>query len=477
MSTAPAGNYALMQRADHYMGLFRPSQSQLRRCLRGFMAELQCGLEMHAKDPNSFRPAECSMMMLDSCVDFVPTGRERGIFYAIDFGGTNLRAIRCSLDGEGHAALTTLAHNLRSSNTSTALPRGLLDRRATATMLFDEIAQTVEKLVQQEGDKGKEELGIGFTFSFGMIQKTINCGILTEWTKDFETGIDTNDPVIGQDVCALLDSAFQRRRVKAKTTAVLNDTVGAMLAGFYSKTPDMPPCTVGIILGTGVNGAYVQRDAKAYGYQGVVINTELGGYDKDLPRTDIDFEIDYNSRAGGRQIFEKMVSGMYIPELTRLMILRVFQNEAPQMAWVQNSFTGEACGAILNDSGSLKRTATSLEQLWSWKVTDMDILRLIQRLVIAVFRRSAAIAAVAIAGMAMATGRLQPAMGGVTVGIDGTLYVKNAVYQAMTREYLEVILDKESAKLIHCTIAEDGSAKGAAILAGTIINASRGIKH
>lgn len=64
-----------------------------------------------------------------------------------------------------------------------------------------------------------------------------------------------------------------------------------MLAGAYSKKPNMPPCQVGVILGTGMNGAYVQPDAKQYGYQGVVMNTELGGFNKDLPRTDIDLEV------------------------------------------------------------------------------------------------------------------------------------------------------------------------------------------
>lgn len=73
--------------------------------------------------------------------------------------------------------------------------------------------------------------------------------------------------------------------------------------------------------------------------------------------------------------------------------------------------------------------------------------------------------------MSKATGRLQPAMGGLTVGIDGTLYVKNPHFQTMMREFLDLILDKETSSLIHCCVAEDGSGKGAAVLAGTVRNA------
>lgn len=103
--------------------------------------------------------------------------------------------------------------------------------------------------------------------------------------------METHDPVIGRDVCLLLDRAFERKKMNARLSAVLNDTVGAMLAGSYSKTPEQPPCLVGAILGTGMNGAYVQPDAKSYGYQGIVINTELGGFDKDLPENEIDKEV------------------------------------------------------------------------------------------------------------------------------------------------------------------------------------------
>lgn len=67
-----------------------------------------------------------------------------------------------------------------------------------------------------------------------------------------------------------------------------------MLSGSYCKSPEMPPCLVGVILGTGMNGAYVQPDAKHFGYQGVVMNTELGGFNKDLPENDIDMEVGNN---------------------------------------------------------------------------------------------------------------------------------------------------------------------------------------
>lgn len=70
--------------------------------------------------------------------------------------------------------------------------------------------------------------------------------------------------------------------------------------------------------------------------------------------------------------------------------------------------------------------------------------------------------------MSKSNGHLQPAMGGLTCGIDGALYVRSPIYQEAIRKYLEVILTKSAADLINIVISEDGSGKGAAILASTL---------
>ena len=59
---------------------------------------------MHKRHGLKWAPEECSFRMLDSCVASVPTGNETGIFYALDFGGTNVRAVRCELLGGGKIA-------------------------------------------------------------------------------------------------------------------------------------------------------------------------------------------------------------------------------------------------------------------------------------------------------------------------------------------------------------------------------------
>src|SRR5699024_2852878 len=55
-------------------------------------------------------------------------------------------------------------------------------------------------------------------------------------------------------------------------------------------------------------------------------NTECGAFDNShriLPRTSVDLEIDNTSPKPGQQIYEKMVAGLYIGEIVRLILLHL----------------------------------------------------------------------------------------------------------------------------------------------------------
>lgn len=65
----------------------------------------------------------------------------------------------------------------------------------------------------------------GFTFSFPMIQKGLDVGILVTWTKTF------NCPsVVGRDAVQMLREAINRRGdTHVEVLAVLNDTAGKFI--------------------------------------------------------------------------------------------------------------------------------------------------------------------------------------------------------------------------------------------------------
>lgn len=57
----------------------------------------------------------------------------------------------------------------------------------------------------------------------------------------------------------------------------------------------------------------------------VIINTEWGAFGDDgildIFRTKQDFTVDKNSINPGKQVFEKMISGMYMGEMVRLLLM------------------------------------------------------------------------------------------------------------------------------------------------------------
>lgn len=96
----------------------------------------------------------------------------------------------------------------------------------------------------------------------------------------------------GLDVVELMNAGFERSRIPLHVNAVLNDTVGTLLAGCYEMNRDShPPCLIGLILGTGVNACYFEKEASDYGYQGRVINIECGNFNRELPSTNVDLEV------------------------------------------------------------------------------------------------------------------------------------------------------------------------------------------
>lgn len=128
---------------------------------------------------------------------------------------------------------------------------------------------------------------------------------------------------------------------------------------------------MGAIFGTGTNGAYVEDVAKilklgnspaaAKGGK-MVVNTEWGGFNNTrshLPSTPYDNALDRLSINPGFQAFEKFISGMYLGEITRLVILSLI-DAAPKPLL----FNGK-CTAGLNTQWGLDTSIMSdVETAW-----------------------------------------------------------------------------------------------------------------
>jgi len=117
--------------------------------------------------------------------------------------------------------------------------------------LFDFLAQCISDFVRNKIKLGQDEqLPLGFTFSFPMEQRGLDVGVLVSWTKSFNAS-----GVVGQDAVKMLNEAIQRvGNLKVNVVAILNDATGTLIKGAY----DDARTGIGLILGTGCNGAYLE---------------------------------------------------------------------------------------------------------------------------------------------------------------------------------------------------------------------------
>ncbi|KAJ3307630.1 hexokinase A, partial [Gonapodya sp. JEL0774] len=189
--------------------------------------------------------------MLPSYVRNRPTGREVGKFYALDFGGTNFRV--CELE------LTNDASGYHFHADKFKIPEEL--KLAPGEDLFDFFGDSVLTFITQRGLSAEalKTAKLGFTFSFPIQQLALNKGILMQWNKGFD-----NPGVIGKDVVELLHKAFDRKGIPLRVTALVNDTVGTLVANGYKS----PNTTVGVIVGTGTNAAYWESVEKIQKWDG-----------------------------------------------------------------------------------------------------------------------------------------------------------------------------------------------------------------
>ncbi|KAI9300498.1 hexokinase-domain-containing protein, partial [Cunninghamella echinulata] len=305
-------------------------------------------------------------------------------------------------------------------------------------------------------------------------KKKINRGTLTTWTKGFNcTGAIGKDPVL------LLQDALFRKHVPVKVTALVNDTVGTLLSNAYQK----PNTIAGLILGTGSNGAYIEKIGKMGKWQGtqqpedeMIINMEFGAFDNErniLPLTRFDNKLDRKSINPHSQLFEKLISGMYLGEIVRNVICDMMDRNLLFTSWNQNTqviskhyaFETAYMSSIEgDDTNDLSVTREILDtDLNLTDVSDVE-LRIVKRICELVGTRAARLAGMSIAAIIQHSDLDE---NGADIGIDGSLYEFYPSFEARMYSAIEELLPQypDIRKTVRLGLARDGSGVGAALTA------------
>ncbi|RKO96881.1 hypothetical protein CXG81DRAFT_29279 [Caulochytrium protostelioides] len=432
---------------------FSLGQEQLQRLVRHLVKQFRHGL---SSDDHILK-------MVPTYVTELPSGKEQGSFMALDVGGSNFRVCEFILEGNG-----VVRSNQRKYVISDVL------KNSPVETLFDFFAECVETFLVEIKAKGSDypmPTELGFTFSFPVHQTALDAGTLVQWNKGF-----TCPGAIGQDVTQLLRDAFTRRNIVMNVTALVNDTTGTLMAHAYTN----PETYVAVILGTGTNAAYVEKlshvpkcvlagDGGPATPEYMIINTEWGAYDEEtvLPITSYDQTLDRNSTNPKSQILEKMMSGMYLGEIVRLVIVDLISTghlfhgvSLPALA-VPFSFETANLSRIERDHAiDLSDTRTVLETLYKASNTTLQDRQIVKLVCELVGKRSARLAAAGIAAVVTKMNRFN----GCTVAIDGSLFEHYPHYANRMQDTLREILGIAAENIV-LEQSRDGSGKGAAIIA------------
>lgn len=416
--------------------------------------EMEIGLSKDKYD-------QAVLKMLATYVRSVPDGSEKGKFLGLDLGGTNFRVLVVNIDGK----------KIEMQSQIFAVPQNIMT--GTGAQLFDHIAECIATFLENQGLKNVQ-LPLGFTFSFPCRQTGLTASSLIKWTKGF-----TAKGVEGEDVVKLLFDAVNRRAKRdfnIDIVAVVNDTTGTLM----SCAHDEPACNMGVIVGTGTNACYIEQLENVKRWDGdfndpkeVLINMEWGALGDNnrmnFARCDIDEIIDRESINPGFQKFEKMISGMYMGELTRILLVQLAENKllfngvAPESIKKKNSFFTKYVSEI---EAEKKGVYTKLREIFNDdlgvdKLSDEEC-KIIRHACECVSRRAAFLTGATIATVLNKMNEKES-----TVGVDGSVYRFHPHFHNLLVEQIGKMLTPGLKFKI--MLSEDGSGKGAALVAAVAV--------
>ncbi|GAA5962917.1 hypothetical protein JCM8115_007040 [Rhodotorula mucilaginosa] len=441
---------------------FTLTPQRMRMIVDSFIEVLERGLEKPGQE----------VPMLPTYVFGWPTGNEKGSYLAVDLGGTNLRVCHVELEGEGRFEVTQTKFRLTEEQ-----------KQADAQGLFDFCAECLDNFVKDTfGDEdGKVELEepipMGFTFSYPCEQERIDHGVLIRWTKGFGApGAE------GKDCAAMFKQGLEKFKTPVEMVALINDTTGTLIASSYVDQATR----AGIIFGTGCNAAYMEKVANIPKIKHLnlpedaemAINCEWGAFDstthEHLPRTSYDVHIDETSNKPGEQAFEKMIAGLYLGEIFRLIMCEMIDEGilflGQETYKVEKPFVFDTAFLSLIESDPTDEllTVTGLFTHFFSLDTTIAERQFMRRLATLIGTRAARLSACGIAAIVSKQGLLDeisdPKTQTIGIATDGSLYNKYPKFPQRLEEGLVDIFG-EKGRAIKTYHAEDGSGVGAAVIA------------
>ncbi|TIC60903.1 hypothetical protein E3Q03_02961 [Wallemia mellicola] len=402
--------------------------------------------------------------MIPTYVYGIPDGTEQGTYLSLDLGGTNMRVCEIILSGDKQFTITQEKYKI-----SEDLKTGEFAH------LFDYMAKSIGHFLSTKSEsKDSKRIPLGFTFSFPVDQSAINSGKLIGFTKGFKA-----KNAVGKDVVKQLQDSLNQQNIPVDVVALVNDTVGTLLAHSYKSGG----AKIGAIFGTGTNGAYLEdlSEIKKLDLSSLnvkegskmVVNTEWGNVDNGrsvLPINEWDEIVDSASINPRKQSFEKLISGMYLGEILRRFLVHLHSTKEflsqvetlPEGISTQYGLDTALMSAALEDADeaeyeNAKKVLVDLGV--SEERVSIEDARILKNASYYIGLRAARLSACALAAVIESETR-ENTTGDINIGLDGSVIEFYPSFEQQIRDALKVLLGHGAEQRIKIGLAKDGSGVG-----------------
>lgn len=305
--------------------------------------------------------------MLPSYNHQLPNGAEQGQYLSLDVGGSTLRVALVELRGRQARGKESTIVRIDSFKITPELKQ--LEGRSFFDWMASRIIEVVAKDVDQSSGR---TLPAGLAWSFPIEQTSMKGGLLQGMGKGFRAA----DGLLGENLGEIIETACAKQGLQVELGSIVNDSAAALLSEAYIKEGTR----FGLILGTGLNIAVhlpvptvgrskfgTRPDAWFEAASHVIINTELGMFGHGiLPRTRWDEALNDAHPKPDFQPLEHLVSGYYLGEMARLMLVEaigstgIFGGVVPPSLLLPYSLDTETISIIEADTSATLEKAIAL---------------------------------------------------------------------------------------------------------------------
>ncbi|KAF2133267.1 actin-like ATPase domain-containing protein [Dothidotthia symphoricarpi CBS 119687] len=456
----------------------------LREIQRLFEAPLESTklLQMSTQLQDQFAPKlqASDICMLPSYNHKLPTGLEKGTYLSLDVGGSTFRVALVELNGKRAGVKNMRIINMKSFQIDEKI------HRLQGSEFFDWMAARLEQALSESdvplSNNGKS-FPMGLAWSFPIEQTSTRSGNLLDMGKGFRA----TEGLLGQDLSELIMAPCRRRNLPVHMDSIINDSSATLLSRAYED----PSTRFAVILGTGFNiSVHLPISSLAITkYKGypqkwldeathVLVNTECSMFGKNIfPTTRWDDQLNEAHVRPDFQPFEHMISGRYLGEIVRLIIVEavrtagLFSGEVPdKLSEAYSLDTGTIAAMEMDNSKHLTNATAFFQSRHALSkppsYNDIQFVRQISQLVT---HRAAAFLATgihALWSLRTAAEGLTPASAGpMSIGCNGSVIEKYPCFRDLCQSHLDELTSASGAqaKSISLEIAIESAIYGAAV--------------